>query len=429
MLPNSPPSKLAIFAWCLYDWAISPFSVLITTFIFATYFTQKVAVNPIVGTAQWGEANAAAGLIAALLSPALGAIADREGRRKPWLFFFTAILLLTTAMLWYVQPHSGYLLFALSAIIVATFSIEVSMVFYNAMLNTLAPPHFLGRLSGWGWASGYLGGLCALILALFIFITRGASWLGLNEAASENIRICAPFVAFWILLFSWPIFAFTPDRPSTRLGLVRATRDGLTALKNTLYLLHREHKNILIFLIARMLYIDGLITIFAFGGIYAAGVFGMTLSEVIQFGIAMNLSAGIGAALFGFLDDARGPKITILLTLSLMIIFGVGILWVHSKTWFWVLGMGLSLGVGPVQSASRSLLIRIAPSALITELFGLYTLSGRATSFMGPWILGVTTELFRSQRAGMSTVFFFLIAGGILLTQVRLKREFDWPDK
>jgi UMF1 family MFS transporter len=382
---TSKPTKTAIISWCLFDWAIAPYSVLITTFIFATYFTEKVASNKIIGTTQWGEANGLAGLLVALLSPILGAIADHEGRRKPWLKVLIPIIFIASMALWFVKPTTSDVAWALSWLVIGTMAIEISTVFYNAMLNEISPPHFLGRLSGWGWGCGSAGGLVALILALNVFILNDGVWLGLNSAAAEPIRICGPLVGLWVILFSWPLLVFTPDRMSTGIGFMQATRTGLASLANTLRLLHREYRNILIFLLARMLYIDGLITVFAFGGIYAAGVFNMQMAEVIQFGIAMNVAAGIGAAVFGWMDDLRGPKLTILCSLLLMILCGIGVLLVQSKTWFWILGMGLSLGVGPVQAASRSLLIRISPSELITELFGLYNFSGKATSFIGPW--------------------------------------------
>lgn len=196
---------------------------------------------------------------------------------------------------------------------------------------------------------------------------------------------------------------------------------GLQSLGRILSLLKGKYKAILIFLIARMFYIDGLITVFSFGGIYAAGQFNMPISEVIQFGIAMNIAAGLGAAIFGWLDDARGPKLTILVSLLLMILCGIGILLVHQKIWFWVLGMGLSLGVGPVQAASRSLLIRMSPTELITELFGLYNFSGKATAFAGPWVLALVTHWSNSQRVGLSTVFFFMCIGAILLLFVKAR--------
>jgi MFS transporter, UMF1 family len=406
------PAKSAVISWCFFDWGISAFPVLITTFIFGAYFTEKVAVNKIIGTAQWGEINGLAGLIVALLSPILGAIADRQGRRKPWLLVLACFIFIAAGALGWVKPEVSYVQWALLWVAVGTAAVEISNVFYNAMLSELAPPDFLGRFSGWGWGAGYIGGLLALIIALFLY-----------SKTPVPIRICGPLVAIWVLLFTWPLFVFTPDRPGTGIGMRKAIVAGLASLKQLLKLLGRDYRNILILLIARMIYIDGLITVFAFGGIYAAGVFNMSLTQIIEFGIGMNAAAGVGAAVFGWLDDARGPKLTILLALLFMIVCGVAILLIHNKIWFWIFGMGLSLGVGPVQAASRSLLIRLSPPELIGELFGLYNFSGKATSFAGPWLLALTTHWFNSQRAGMASAFLFMLLGGLLLLYVRYERQ------
>ncbi len=416
---NLTISKRAILSWFLFDWAIGPYSILIVTFIFSTYFTEKVAINNIIGATQWGKAAGLGGLCVAIFSPIFGAIADHQGPRKPWLLVLTPLLIIASASLWFIKPNPHYAYCALIIIIIGTIAHETSVIFYNAMLKELSPPGFLGRLSGWGWGFGYLGGVLALIIALYFFIFNGETWFNLNTATSEQIRICGPLVAVWALLFSWPLFVFTPDLPSKHLSFIEAVRSGLKSLGQTLRLLRSKYRRILLFLISRMLYIDGMTTIFAFGGIYAAGMLNMSMSEIIEFGISMNIAAGLGAAIFGWLDDAYGPKLTILVSLVLMTFFGINLLLVYSKLLFWILGMCFSLGVGPAQAASRSFLIRIAPSNLITELFGLYNFSGKATTFLGPWILALVTEHFSSQRLGMSTAFIFMITGGILLYFVK----------
>lgn len=416
---NLSVSKRAILSWCFYDWAIGPYSVLIITFIFSTYFTEKVAINKIIGTSQWGKTAGLAGLIVAILSPILGAIADHQGPRKPWLLVLTPLLIIASAALWFIQPSPNFVYPALFWVVIGIMAHEISIIFYNAMLKELSPPGFLGRFSGWGWGFGYLGGVIALIIALYFFIFHGETWFNLNPEMAEQVRICGPLVAVWTLVFALPLFIFTPDLPSKHVGFAEAVRKGIRSLGHTLRLLSSKYRPILLFLISRMLYIDGMTTIFAFGGIYAAGVLHMSIAEVIEFGIGMNLAAGLGAAVFGWLDDAQGPKLTILFSLGLMVFFGISLLLVHSKLLFWSLGMCFSLGVGPAQAASRSLLIRIAPSNLITELFGLYNFSGKATTFLGPWILALVTHHYSSQRWGMSTAFIFMIAGGILLYFVK----------
>ena len=269
---------------------------------------------------------------------------------------------------------------------------------------------------------GYAGGLVALVLMLNLFILNNGSTFGLDPKTAETIRICGPIVAIWLVIFSLPLFIVVKEPPSKTVNAWQTITEGLRLLGHTLKVMHREYKNVLWFLIARMLYIDGLVTIFAFGGIYAAGVIHMNTIQIIEFGIGMNVAAGIGAAAFGWLDDAKGPKLTIVVALILMMIFGVCMLMVNSLLWFWIFGMGLSLGFGPAQAAGRSLLIRISPKHLITEFFGLYNLSGRVTTFMGPWILGLFTVWFKSQRVGMSTVFFFIFIGSLLLLFVKDKK-------
>jgi UMF1 family MFS transporter len=404
-------NKRSVIAWALFDWALSPFAVLITTFVFSTYFTEKVAINKIIGTSQWGMANGTAGLIVAFLSPCLGAIANRQGRNKPWLYFLTLIIFISSFALWFVKPDPSFVHLALFWIILGTTAVELCSVFYNALLNEVSPPSYLGRISGWGWGTGYAGGLVTLVIMLYFI---------LND--SVTIRICGPLVAVWLMVFSWPLFLFVKEKPGAKLSVMQIISEGFQSLGKTLKLLRRDYRNVFHFLIARMFFIDGIVTIFAFGGIYAAGVIHMTTIQIIQFGIAMNVAAGIGAAAFGWVDDALGPKETILLALILMIASGIGMLMVDRIGWFWLFGMGLSLGFGPAQAAGRSLLIRISPPELITEFFGLYNLSGRVTTFMGPWILALFTSWFKSQRVGMGTVFIFLIVGTLLLCRVSVKK-------
>jgi len=417
-------TKRGIIAWCIYDWANSAFSTLILTFIFATYFTEKIAANKIMGTSQWADAVAVSGLIIALSSPILGAIADHEGRRKPWIAFFAAIAIISASLLWFSKPSLDYVVWTLSWVALSIIGMEVSVVFYNAMLRDLAPKNYIGRFSGWGWGAGYFGGLACLVIALFVFVHGNTDWLGLNRQAFEQIRITGPFAAVWYFIFAIPLFIWTPDRPSTRIGYKNALFKGVNQLLGTLRNLP-QHKEILKFLIARMIYTDGLNTVFAFGGIYAAGTFNMSFTEVVQFGISLNVAAGIGAIGFAWLDDYVGPKPTILITLLIMFLSGTGMLVVHTKLAFWILGMVLSICVGPIQAASRSFMARVAPAELITEMFGLYAFSGKATAFIGPWLVGAFTLWFGSQRIGMSTVMIFLLLGGTLLCFVRAPNNYD----
>ncbi|MDH3230439.1 MAG: MFS transporter [Alphaproteobacteria bacterium] len=410
--------RKAIVSWCLYDWANSAYPTVVTTFVFGAYFTKAVAVSPEAGTAAWGYAVGAAGFAVALLGPVLGAIADQGGRRKPWLAVFTVSAALTTALLWFTRPDPHDAMWALVFVALSSVAFEFGMVFYNAMLPDLVGPDRVGRVSGWGWGLGYAGGLVCLVIALFGFVQTETPLFGVSTEAAGHVRAVTLLAAAWFALFALPLFLFTPDRPAVRLGVLRAIGEGIAALRETLREI-RNYAAILRFLVARMFYADGLVTLFAVGGIYAAGTFGMTFGEVVQFGIALNVTAGIGAFAFAWADDRIGAKPVIVIALVALIALGGAALLVTSKTAFWAVGMGLGVFVGPAQAASRSMMARLAPPVMRTEMFGLYALSGKATAFMGPLAFGFTTDLFDSQRAGMATILVFLAVGLVLLLPVR----------
>lgn len=412
-------SIAAIFAWCLYDWASSSFSVIVVTFIFATYFTTKVAENEIIGTYQWANATSIAGIIIAFASPLFGAIADYGGYHKRWLFVFTGLCITSSGLLWFAYPNSSSVYLTLTCLVAGTIGLEVAMVFYNVLLPQLAPKDYLGRVSGWGWGSGYLGGIVALTIALILFVKTNLFSLDTQTAA--QIRITGPFVACWYFIFALPLFFLTPTITMTSRPFSHAIRAGWFELLSTFKKLPQE-KNIFLFLVAHMIYADGLNTLFVFGGIYAAGTYGLSFEEVLLFGITMNITAGIGAILLGWMDDFLGSKLTVMVSLIFLIFFGIPILFLHHKYVFWVVALLLCLFVGPVQSASRSLMVRlIADKESSTEMFGLYALSGKITAFLGPWLLGMTTLFFDSQRVGMATVLVFFIVGALLLIPVKNK--------
>ncbi len=411
-------SRRALVSWCMYDWANSAFPTVIVTFVFSTYFTEAVAQNTVLGTAQWGYALAASGLAIALLAPVFGAVADKRGRRKPWLAAFTALSVIATAALWFTRPDPSDVLWALVVFGIANAAFEIATVFYNAMLPGIVPERRIGRLSGWGWGLGYLGGLSCLALVLVILVEPSVPPFGLDKTTAEHIRAAAPLVAAWIAIFCVPLFLFTPDAPATGAPVMQAIRDGLADLYRTLRSI-RDHANIGRFLLARLLYIDGLNTLFAFGGIYAAGTFGMDTGEIIRFGIALNVTAGLGATLFAWIDDWIGARRTILLALLGIVGFGIPLLMTDSRGLFWALALALGVFMGPAQAASRSLMARIAPPEKMTEMFGLFALSGKITAFLGPAVLAWVTVAFASQRAGMATIFVFVAAGAAVLLTVK----------
>ncbi len=417
------PRLFPAAAWCLYDWANSAFPTIIATFVFSAYFTQAVAETPERGTVLWGWATALSGLLIAVLSPVLGAIADRGGGRKPWLAAFALVTIVASGTLFLVEPDPAFVLLALALVIVANTGFEVGNVFYNALLPEVAPARWLGRVSGWAWGLGYAGGLAALVLALVFLVTADPAPFGLDPESQEHVRATTLLVAVWYAAFAWPLFVFVPDRhrdPAPAAGGALATaREGLATLWTTLKALPRRDPNLLRFLIARMLYTDGLTTLFAFGGIYAAGTFGMSFDDVIAFGIAMNVAAGLGAAGFAWVDDRIGSRNTVLIGLVGMTVFGTAILLIDDVALFWVFGLALSVFFGPVQAPSRTLMARLAPEDLRAEMFGLFALSGRVTAFLGPAVLAWVVLGTDSQRWGMASILLFLIPGLLLMLTVR----------
>ena len=417
-----PDSPAALVSWCLYDWANSGFPTVIVTFVFSAYFARAVAESPIVGAIQWGHALSLSALAIAIASPVFGAIADRGGRRKPWLMVFSVLCALGSAMLWFVKPDASWAIYALVVFAASNAAFEIAMVFYNAMLPELVKGERIGRLSGWGWSVGYAGGLTCLVIALLAFVQTERPLFGLDRESQEHVRIVGPMVALWFVVFALPLFLFTPDARSHGISFAEAMREGIRALWVTFREI-RHHANTARFLVARMIYTDGLNTLFAFGGIYAAGVFGMDIAEIILFGIALNVSAGLGAAGFAWIDDWIGAKRTILISLIGLTALGVPLVLVQTKYWFWVLALALGVFMGPAQAASRSMIARLAPPNLRTEMFGLFALSGKATAFLGPLVLAETTRAFASQRAGMATVIIFFVVGGALILAVKEPRR------
>ncbi len=411
---NAPRRTIA--AWALYDWANSAFATLVVTFVFATYFTQAFAPDTDTGTAWWSRAIVLSALIVAVLSPLLGALADRGGSRRRDLLLATLVCVTATSALAFVRPAgSQAVLMALVIFMVANVAFEVAMVYYNAFLPAIAAPSQIGRISGYGWALGYAGGLACLVLALFGFVgLNGTPWLPLSQEGGFHIRATNLLVAGWFVLFSLPMFLWVPDPGPKRPGIhLRAALSDLVATFRGL----RRYRQIVKLLVARMVYNDGLVTVFAFGGIYAAGTYGLSPGEVIAFAIVLQVAAGLGAFAFGFFDDRLGGKATILVSLVALSLGTLVAVLGTSRAWLWVAGIIIGLFAGPNQSASRSLMGRFVPPDKRTEFFGFYAFSGKATAFLGPLLLGTLTAAF-GQRVGVSAVLGFFLVGGLLIAQV-----------
>lgn len=451
--PADIESRGAVFGWVMFDWASQPFFTLVTTFIFAPYFVTHFIADASRGQSIWAFAVASAGVSVALLSPVLGAIADAAGRRKPWIAAASIALVAGCSALWWAEPGSDErVLFVVVAFCLASIGAEFATVFTNAMLPDIAGSARIGRISGLGWATGYVGGLIALGLMLTVLIgdpVSGLTLIGLappaflDPAAFAGERFSGPLSALWYVLFIAPLFLLTPDRPR-HMALGEAVRSGITGIAATVREL-RHQGAIARYLIARMFFYDGLSALFAFGGVYAAGTFGWGAQQVGVFGIIIIVAASVGAYGGGYLDDLWGPRLLIKRGLVLLALASIGVLSVGpDHVFFFVpsdavipgaflastpehvyiaIGCVIGLVAGPIQSASRTLLAKLAPPHQMTQFFGLYALSGKATAFLAPATIGLLTAWSGSQRIGISAIVLFLAIGFALLLSVPDSRD------
>ncbi len=440
--PMTEASKLGKFSWAMFDWANQPYFTVVTTFIFAPYFTSFVAESPAVGQAYWGYTQAIAGILIAVFSPVFGSIADAGGARKPWIVFFVLLCAIGAFSLWWAVPgqQSG-IVWILAGIVVGTIGVEFSLVFNNAMLPNLTPQSKMGKLSGFGWGLGYIGGLIALFIVLFGFSLPEQPLFGLDKATHEPDRITGPMSAIWFIVFIIPMLLFTPDTKATGISKTVAIKQGLQSLLMTLRSL-KDYKNIVYFLIARMFYNDGILALIGFSGIYAAGLFGWGTTELGLFGILINVFAIAGCFIGGWLDDKMGSKPTIVISVLGLSFASVGVLSIsHGQVLFGLpaampveggallaspaelvfMGFAFIMGFffGPAQAASRTLIARMSPPEKVGEFFGLFALSGKATAFVAPLLIGIVTSATGQQRPAMIVIFILLMIGAALMSFVR----------
>ena len=406
-----------IISWSFYDFANQPYTTLIITFIYSAFFVNYIAPNEIEGTFLWANAISITAIIVAFLSPLLGAFADETGYRKFFLVFFTLLCSLFTALLYF--PEKGDLSLAIAFVIISNIAFEMGCVFCNSYLKELSNDKNIGRVSGNAWGLGFLGGLSALFISFALFDVNNPQ---------EVKQICV-FVAIWFVLFSLPTFIFLKDSKRTKV-----TKKDIFSSFTSIYTTFKEirnHKKVVNFLIARLFYNDGLITIFALGGVYAVGSLNFTMNEVLILGIILNVFAALGSFVFGSYEDKIGTRNVINLSLVILIISTILAFvapWTnYPKEVFWIAGVLLGSMIGPNQSCSRSYMSQIIPANKKNEFFGFYALTGKATSFLGPLLFGLITKFYSQQMALLSVVVFFII-GWLLFNKIRLSKPFRWKN-
>lgn len=417
-LRSEPAERRTVAAWSLWDLGSNAFNTVILSFVFSVYVTGTVADDPENGQQVYSNAQTLAGIAVALLAPLMGAWADRVRNRRALLTVSTLGVVGLMAAMWFVRPENSYLVAGATLIALASVVAEVAGVFYNGMLLQISTPTTLGRISGTAWALGYVGGVLALVIALFGFILDGGM-LGLPTDDAQNARAVALLCAAWFLLFSVPIMVWGPADVDVRVAGRFRPLQAYRAIVARIVHMWRSERGLLHFLVAAAVYRDGLSAVFAFAGVIAATSYGMDQTQVVIFGIAANVVAAAGTWALGRLDDRVGPRPVIVGSLALMIACGVVIVVVPATWVFWVFGMGIATLVGGVQSASRTLLTRIMPPGEANETFGLYATVGRAVSFLSPALIALFTAV-AGARMGMLGIVITLALGLILFWPLRI---------
>ncbi|WP_238840849.1 MFS transporter [Prescottella equi] len=421
-------SRRQVAAWGLWDWGSAAFNAVIVTFVFSVYLTDAVGddLPGSISASTWlGWSLGIAGFFIAVLAPVSGQRFDATGRRKRSLAVLTFLTVATMAAMFLVVDDYHYLWLGLVLLGVGSVIFELAGVPYNAMMRQVSTPENIGRVSGFGWAMGYFGGIVLLLVCYLGFIagdgdSRGL--LGLTTEGGLNIRLVALLAAVWFAVFALPVLFAVPELPrsaadpgAAKAGFVESYRVLWRDLKD----LWEADRRTVWFLIASALFRDGLAGVFTFGAVLAVNVYGMASDSVLLFGVAANVVAALGAIVAGRLDDRVGPKAVIVASLVSMIAVGVVLIGVSGTLLFWIFGLLLCLFVGPAQSSARTFLARIAPPGREGQLFGLYATTGRAVSFLAPTLFGFFAWWFGADRAGIVGLLVVLGIGLAALAAVR----------
>ena len=424
-------------SWALWDWGTSAFSVIITTFVFARYIVSDYFVDPAIValgendpkyiaasadlTAKFGWALAIGGIVVAILAPVVGQRTDQGGRRKRWLGINTLIVILTTFAMFTVQAKPDFFTYGIVLVTIATVFYEMANVNYNAMLLQITNKSNIGRISGFGWGMGYVGGIVVLVIALAGFIL--GDWFGIGTDNGINIRVLAVVAAVWSLVFSVPIMLAIPENTAVDPDAGKGVFASYAKVFRKINDLRVNSRETFYFLISSAVFRDGLAGVFTFGGILAGKVFGLSDTEVIIFAIAGNLVAGIGVFVGGALDDRFSSKAVITWSLAGLVVTGSALFLLHDggPSVFWVGGLLLTLFVGPAQASGRSLIGHLAPVGGEGELYGLYATTGRAISFLTPMFFALFISMGGADYWGILGIVLVLGAGLLLLLPLRPK--------
>ncbi|MGO4783888.1 MFS transporter [Cryobacterium sp. W22_MBD10_FK3] len=421
------PTRASVLAWSLWDWGSAAFNAVVTTFVFAVYLTGSSFGEESAVAAQLGWALAIAGFLIAVLAPVTGARSDSSGRRKFWLGVNTFIVVALTAGMFFVLPSPDYLLLGLVLLAAGNVFFELAGVSYNAMLAQVSTPRTIGKVSGFGWGMGYIGGIVLLLIVYFGFINPEVGLFGVTSENGLAVRVTMLIAAGWFGLFALPLLLRVPEyrAPDAAKRAKVGFFQSYVELGRDVAKLWQTNRQVVYFLFASAIFRDGLAGVFTFGGVLAASAFGFSPGEVIIFAIAANVVAGIATISVGVLDDRLGAKPVIVTALVGLIVSGGLVFVLHDggQIVFWTAGLALCLFVGPAQSASRTFLARIIPAGREGEVFGLYATTGRAASFLAPTAFALMVTLFGETYWGILGIVLVLFVGLLLLLPVKARQN------
>ena len=420
-------SKLTTFSWALWDWAEQPYPTLMQTFIFPVYLTGAVASGIKNADQQLGWATAIAGFLLALIAPVLGRRSDETGRRKFWLLINTGILVVVTAASFFVEPKPEYFLFGLVLYGIGSVIQESAFINYYAMLKGVTTEKNIGRISGYAWGLGYVGGIILLLISLVGFVLPENPLFGIGKENAINIRTIFLFAAGWILVFTIPLLIWVPEIAKKAGAKKESIIESYAGLWNQLKTLRKQAPETFKFLISSAVYRDGLAGVFTFGAVLGTLAFGFDTTSIIFYGIGANIIAAIGAAIGGRLDDVFGSRTVILGSLIGLIASAAALFFLRDMgaIAYWIFGLLLTLFVGPAQASSRTFVARFTPHGREGEVFGLYQTTGRAISFLSGtmWALSIAAANFflggsSNTIYGIWGIMVILIGGTLLLFRV-----------
>ncbi|MDT5098735.1 MAG: transporter, family [Mycobacterium sp.] len=421
--------RSGVVAWALWDCGATGVNAVVVTFVFSVYLTEQVGSGlPGPGTpASWlGRALTLAGICVALLAPATGVWVNAPHRRRTALAVLTGLVVIMTSAMSLIRADYHYLWLGLVLLACAAACSDLATVPYNAMLRQLSTGENSGRISGLGSAAGFFGSVLLLLIVYFGFIqgdggTRGL--LGIAAVDGDNVRASMLLAAAWFALFAWPLLVSVPVPASADRGPAVGFFGAYRALWDEVRSEWRRDHNVVYYLLASAVFRDGLTGVFTFGAVLGVSVYGLSQADVLVFGVCASTAAAIGAMLGGVLDDRLGSTLVIAGSLSAMIVVGLVLLTVAGPLPFWICGLLLCLFVGPTLASARALMMRMSAEGKEGVAFGLYTTTGRAVSFLAPWMFFTFVDLFDSDRAGLAGLCVVLAAGlAAMMVTVRVPR-------